>query len=227
MLAAELISDTIPSVKSSDNVARVLDWMGEFKVTKLPIVVKQKFWGIVRESELLDALDDDMTIGELLQMEENELSAEGKKYGILGNKHFYDVLALMSKLQLEILPVIDEDRNYLGMITAADIAFHAGELFAVHEEGSIVVVETLQNNYMLTEVARIVEAGNAKVLSLYIRNFPDSAKVWITVKINVLNPEKVISLFERYNYTFISSYQLEEENNDYKRNLSALMRMID
>lgn len=227
MLAAELISDTIPSVKSTDIVARVLDWMGEFKVTKLPIVVKQKFWGIVRESELLDALDDEMTIGELLEMEENELSEEGKKYGILDSKHFYEVLALMGKLQLEILPVIDEDRNYLGMITASDIAFHAGELFAVHEEGSIIVMETLQNNYMLTEVARIVEAGNAKVLSLYIQNFPDSAKVWITLKINVLNPEKVISLFERYNYTFISAYQPEEEINDYKRNLSALMRMID
>lgn len=227
MLATELISDTIPSVKSTDIVARVLDWMGEFKVTKLPIVVKQKFWGIVRESELLDALDDEMTIGELLEIDENELSEEGKKYGILDSKHFYEVLAQMGKFQLEILPVIDEDRNYLGMITAADIAFHAGELFAVHEEGSIIVVETLQNNYMLTEVARIVEAANAKVLSLYIQNFPDSAKVWITLKINVLNPEKVISLFERYNYTFISAYQPEEDNNDYKRNLSALMRMID
>lgn len=227
MLASELISDTIPSVKSTDTVERVLDWMGEFKVTKLPIVIQQKFWGIVRESELLDALDEEMTIGELLKIEDGILPEEGKRYGILGSKHFYDVLALMGKLQLEILPVLDEDRNYLGIITAADVAFHAGELFAVHEEGSIIVMETLQNNYLLAEVGRIVESANAKVLSLYVQDFPDSAKVWITLKVNVLNPERVIAAFERYHYTFISSYQHEEENSDYKRNLSALMRMLD
>lgn len=227
MLASELISDTIPSIKSTDTVERVLNWMGEFKVTKLPVVVKQKFWGIVRESELFDALDEDMTIAELLEMEGDILSEEGKKYAILGSHHFYDVLAQMGKFQLEILPVIDEDRNYLGLITAADVAFHAGELFAVHEEGSIIVMETLQNHYLLAEVGRIVEAANAQVLSLYVRQLPDSAKVWITFKINVLNPEKVIALFERHHYTFISSYQQEEENNDYKRNLTALMRMLD
>ena len=38
MLARDLISDSIPSVKMTDKVGRVMGWMSEFKVGQLPIV---------------------------------------------------------------------------------------------------------------------------------------------------------------------------------------------
>ena len=70
MLARVLISDTVPSVKTSDRVDRVLLWMSEFKVSQLPIVNVSGYIGMVREEDLLEVEDQDHPIGDVEMREE-------------------------------------------------------------------------------------------------------------------------------------------------------------
>ena len=45
LLAKDLITDTLPSIKTSDNATRVLEWMSEFKVAQLPVVNHERLLG--------------------------------------------------------------------------------------------------------------------------------------------------------------------------------------
>ena len=227
MIAAELISDTLPAVKLTDTVSRVLDWMNEFKVTQLAVISADKLYGIIRENDLLDAESGENTIKETLYIDEHAPYGQSANLYILEGKHLYDVLSLMAKYKLEILPVCDINKHYLGVINIRDIVRNLGEMFAVNEEGSIVIVETQRTNYSLAEVGRIVESTDATVLSLYLYPVPDSTMLRITLKVNVSNPSRVSAAFERYKYAVVMSYYHLDNIEDYKENIDFLLKLME
>ncbi|MGV3508327.1 MAG: CBS domain-containing protein [Sphingobacteriaceae bacterium] len=49
MIAQQLLSDTIPALKTSDSIQKVLDRMAEFRVSHLPIVNHNQLLGIVSD----------------------------------------------------------------------------------------------------------------------------------------------------------------------------------
>lgn len=227
MIAASLISDTIPSVKLTDSVEKVLDWMGEYKIGQLPIISERSFRGMVKENDLLDAENPKAKIQDILYLNEEMPYVSGQNLFVGQSAHIFEVMSVMSQYQSDTLAVLDLDKHYAGLISARDVVNHLGEVFAVEEEGSTVIIETTQNNYSLAEIGRIVESTDAKVLSMYVHNIPDTAQLEITLKVNVLNPSRIIAAFERFKYVVKMSYFHAEAIEDYKRNLNALMQMLD
>ncbi|MCY1558559.1 hypothetical protein D9M68_955060 [compost metagenome] len=55
-------------------------------------------------------------------------------------------------------------------------------------------------------MAQIVEADNAQILSSYIRSFPDSTLLEVTLKINRTELSGIIASFERYGYEIKAIY---------------------
>lgn len=227
MTAAELISDNLPCVKPSDSLELVLNWLEEFKVTQLPIVDKGKFIGIITENNLLDAPDIHANLSDILYLDEETPFSGGATFFVYEGKHLYEVIALMSQFKLEILPVIDGEKNYLGVITAREVIQHLANVFATNEEGSVLVVRTTQNNYSVAEIGRIVESVNAQILSLYMMDVAETNQIQISLKLNVVNPERVKAAFERFKYEVVMSFFNVDRIEDYRRNLDALFQMLD
>ena len=95
MIASEIISDSVPSVKSTDPVGLAIDWMNEFKLAQLVVVDKGRYKGLVTEDDLLDAEELTMLIGDL----KHKYAGWESAY-ILENNHIYDAMALMSEFNL-------------------------------------------------------------------------------------------------------------------------------
>jgi acetoin utilization protein AcuB len=220
MIARELISDSLPSVKSTDRAGMVLDWMNEFKLNQLPIVDNGAYKGIITETAILDGADLDDPISEL------RFSGWDSAY-VLHENHIYDAIDLMSNFKLEAIPVLDDDHQYLGVITLRDLSRTLGELFAVHEPGGVLVLEIPAYSYVLSEIGRIAESADAKVLSLYLSSLPGSKDLMLTLKLNVEDLTRVIASFERFEYSIVRSYQRVNPMNDYGRNIDTLMRFLD
>jgi CBS domain-containing protein len=221
MVARELITDSVPSVKPSDTAGFVLDWMGEFKLTQLPVVEEGIYHGLVTENDILDATDLK------LRIEEIRLGFWDSTY-ILETQHFYQVIALMSRLRLELLPVLDEANRYLGVITIRDVVSRIGNLFAVEEPGGIITIEVAPYDYSLSEIGRILETVDAKALSLYVSEFlQGSNTLLLTLKVNVEDPGRIVAAFERFNYKVVLTYFNASQNEDYRRNLDAFLRFLD
>ncbi|WP_449437965.1 CBS domain-containing protein [Pedobacter steynii] len=99
MFASELISNSIPPLKTSDTIQKSLDRMAEFKLYHLPIVNEAQFLGLVAEEELIEIRDVEQSIGSLSLSILNPFVFE--------DVHVYDIIRLFNQLHLSVVPVLD------------------------------------------------------------------------------------------------------------------------
>ena len=192
MVAAELISNIIPPLKTSDTVQKALDRMSEFKLYHLPIVNESQFLGLVSEEELIEIRDHDTPIGSLALTILNSFVFE--------DSHIYDVVRLLNQLQLSVVPVLDAQKNYVGVISLNNLLAYTADIYSIKEPGGIIVLSISNRNNSLAHMAQIVEADNAQILSSYVSSFPDSTRLEVTLKINKTELSGIIASFERYDY---------------------------
>jgi len=220
MIASSLISDNVPSVKSTDSAWSVLGWMSEFKIYQLPVVDEGLYVGMISEDDILDAADLMLPISEIQYPARDRIHVHE-------SDHIYQAVSAMNNFQMEILPVLSDNNEYLGIITLRDIVTRLGTLFALQEPGGVIVLEIPQNSYMLSEIGRITESENAKVLSLYISPTPSSQTYYATLKVNIEDLSRLVASFNRFEYNVVKTYFRAEQLQNYQRNLDALMNYLD
>jgi len=198
MLAKEIISDVIPAVRPSDAGIKALNWMEIFRISHLPIVENDEFLGLISDTDIYDLNQVEDTI------ESHNLSLF-RPY-VFQNQHLYEVISLAAGLNLSIIPVLDEKMKYTGVITLYDLVHEFAKLSAVESPGAIFTLELNLTDYSLTQIAQIIEGNDAKVLSMYLNNVPDSTKIEITIKINKVEFSGIRQTFERYDYVIKSSF---------------------
>jgi acetoin utilization protein AcuB len=192
MVAKDLISEVIPSLKTSDTGQTALNWMEIFRVSHLPIVNNQDFLGLISDTDIYDMNQPEEPIGN------HELTLF-KPY-VDGEQHIFEVIGLASRLKLSIVPVLDSHNHFKGVITTSDLIRHLAGISSMDQPGGIIVLELVERDYSLTQIAQIVEGNNIKVLSMYITSPPDSTKLEVTLKLNTGDLVSVVRTFERYNY---------------------------
>jgi len=218
-LAKDLISDEIPPLKTSDTGTRALHWMEEFRVSHLPIVNHEEFLGLISESDIMDLNDPEQAIG-------NHSLSLFKPY-VTANQHFYDVLKIASTLKLSIIPVLDAGEKYLGIITLARLLDELSNMASIKDNGGLIVLEMHQNDYYLSEIARIVETNDAKILSLYISSASQAEKLEVTIKVNRMNLTGILQTFERYNYTIKAFFHESSGDDGLRDRFETLMNFLD
>ncbi len=192
MIAKQLISEIIQPLKTSNTGTEALNWMNFFKVRHLPIVNNTSFLGLISEDDIFDLNITDQAIG-------NHKLSLNKAY-VFDYEHIYVALKTISENNLTLLPVLDNNENYLGVISSFDIIKYFSDLSNVSREGGIIVLEVNQHDYSLVEISNIIESNDAKILSLYINSIPESTLLEVTIKINVTDISAITQTFNRYNY---------------------------
>ncbi|RZL45306.1 MAG: CBS domain-containing protein [Pedobacter sp.] len=219
MIAAELISNVIPPLKTSDHVQKALERMSEFKLYHLPIVNETQFLGLVSEDELIEIRDQQTPIGSLSLTIINPF--------VFQDAHIYDVIRLFNQLQLSLVPVLDLNKNYLGVVSINNLLAYTAETYAVKEPGGIIVLEIGNRNNSLAHMAQIVEADNAQILSSYVSSFPDSTRLEVTLKINKMELSSIIASFERYNYEVKAVYNNTQNDNGSTDRFNSFMNYLN
>jgi CBS domain-containing protein len=219
MLVSDLITDEIPPLKMTDTVEMALDWMEQFKVSHLALVRNKELMGVLSESDLLDYNKPEETF--------EEARIQVLKPIIHHYQHSYELLKLMSSLNLTLIPVLDENEFYKGCITLKGIVQNLSGMASVQSPGGVIVLELNQNDYSVTQIGNIVEGNDAKILSLHVSSVPDSTKIEVTIKINREDLSRVLQTFNRYNYTIKASYNYGDYENDLKSKLDEFMHFLN
>ena len=220
MYAKDLISDVIPSLKTSDTGTKALNWMETFRISHMPIVNNKEFLGLISDNDIYDLNMADEPIG-------NHSLSLFSPY-VKNYQHIYEVIEVASRLKLTVVPVLDDKKNYLGVITLSDLIHYFAELSALKHPGGIIVLELHGNDYSLTEIAQIVEGNDAKILSLYLTSPGDSMKLDLTIKINRTDISSIIQTFNRYNYNIKASFMKDEKlDNLYSDRYDSFMRYLN
>jgi CBS domain-containing protein len=219
MIAKHLITDGIMPLKTSDTGKTALSWMEEYKVSHLPIVNNQEFLGLISELDIYNLNSFDEPLGN------HKLSL--KHPYVFENQHIYDVLKLVNEQNLSLVPVLNEEENYLGSINLQNLIKYFALSLSVDNPGGIIVLEMTYNDYSLTELAKIVEENDAKILSTFLLNHEDSTRLDVFLKINKVDISSILKTFERYNYFVKASYGEENDNEDLRERYNSLMNYLN
>jgi len=192
MVAKDLISEIIPSLKTSDTGQTALNWMEIFRISHLPIVNNQDFLGLISDADIYDMNQPEEPIGN------HELTI--LKPFVTVDQHLFEVIGLASRLKLSVVPVLDAKNHYKGVITTSDLIRRIAGISSMDQPGGIIVLEMVERDYSLSQIAQIVESNNIKVLSMYITSPSDSTRLEVTLKVNTIDLLAVVRTFERYNY---------------------------
>lgn len=218
MIAGNLITQMLTPVRTSDSGQDALNLMSEFNVRHLPIVNNTELLGVVSQEDILNH-DAKEPVGSynlsLIRAYVND------------QDHIYDIIKLLIENQLTIVPVVDAENNYVGMVTEKDLLQFFARAASFTEPGSILVLEVNRRDYSMAEMARIVEGENAAILSSFVTSNLESVNVDVTLKINKQDLQSIISTFERFSYKVKATFHEDSYLEDLQERYDSFMSYLN
>lgn len=219
MFIGEILVKDYYDLRSNDTVSYALDKMSELHCSQLPVVNGKDFLGIITENHLLSANDTKQTVGTLI--------VSLRFLYLYANQHIYEALQYMNAHQLEILPLLDKDNYYLGIITLADLLQEANLTMGNSNSGAIIVVELDRKDISFSQIAHIVEAENIKIVNMSVQDIPDSTKAELTIKVNTQNISSLIASLWRFDYIVKATFDDLKQDSDLKERYDILMNYLN
>ena len=219
MIALQLLRNDIKPLKSGDKVFEAHALMDDYKVSHLPVVDGEEYLGLVSEGDLLDAVDDELSI--------KEGSSKLVRAFVGADKHLFEALNLFHEFKLSMLPVLDTDEHYMGYLHPQDIVSMMGGMLSSKIPGGIIILEVNQGDYQMSQIAQIVESNDARILASYITSDANSTMLEVTLRINRKDLTSIVQTFQRYNYGISATYHESEHAIDLKARFDNFMKYLN
>lgn len=219
MLTKNLINKNIPSLKLQDSVGKALQLINDFRISHLPVVNDNKFLGLISEDDLLDADDAKQSI---MQLQGSFINA-----AVPDNVHFLNAVSHSIRFDTNVIPIIRNEGDYVGVITTNDLLKTLGNFAGADEIGGIIVLEMERSQFSISEISRIVENNDCTILHLNTTVDAITGLLTVTLHINKKELASIIASFERYEYDVIYSFGNEKFENEISSNYQNLMNYLD
>ena len=214
MTAENYIDSSIPYVTPDYTCSRVLSLMDTFKMSHLSVVENDIYIGMVSEDELYDK--------NLFEGKLSEFGVMRAPY-VQSTQHILDVLAVATQFSVPIVPVVSADRKYLGAVTSQNLLDAVAKITNVQSKGAVLVLEMGVHDYSMSEIARIVESENAKLISSYVTEYEDSTRMDVTLVLNMAEISPVVKSLERYGYKVNTFFSGSNKIDDFYRERYKLL----
>lgn len=219
MQAYEFINNLIPPLKPKDKVKLALNWMEEIRTDILPVVDEHMFMGFVTEDLVFTVNDPELTIA--------KISLENISCFVYQDKHIYDVIKVASEYHSNMIAVVDRENNYLGVVTMEDAISAFADSLSIQSNGAVLVLSMNMTDYSLSEIARIIESENTKILSSFLSSDPlDDSKIKLTLKLDKTELRHVKATLERFGYRILDHFQEEEGISGEQERIDNLFRFL-
>jgi len=220
MIAKELINQMIPPLKVTDTAAYAVAWMEEFRTKELPVVKDGKFLGLINGDQILDLNDDTKKIEELVM--------GCADCFVRDTQYFYDILKIAVENNIELVGVVDDNNEFVGVITIQDTLTAFAQTTPVQAAGSVVVLSMNSSDYSLSELGRLVEENNGRILSSSIKQDAGNREMLkVTLKINLEDISAIVATFERFEYKIISQFQNNKVTDTDRDRIDELLKFLD
>jgi acetoin utilization protein AcuB len=219
MIAKLILSSTPEPVRLSDSGSDILYHLDENHLDDIPVVNKGLLVGSVKESDIYTLDDPDKPL--------SSQKVTLARAFVYEYQPILDVLKVFASSKLTVLPVVDEKEHYSGCITLKKAVSEMAEILAVDNPGAFIVLELNQNDYVLSQIAQIVESQDSKILNLFVTPLPDSTMAEVIIKVNTREIQALIQTFNRYNYIIKATYTEDEQmHDDLRDRYDSLMRYL-
>ena len=220
MTAEELINHMIPPLKVTDDAHKAIVWMEEFRCNHLPVVNNGTLMGFISEEIILESNDTEKNLA--------DFDLVASQCTVPLDAHFYDILKVAGDNKLQIVAVLNDSNQYVGVITVQDILATFAQSASVQMPGAIIVLSMDLVDYSLAEISRYVEENNAKIISSTMVEDPmDKGKIKLTLKVNQVDIKRIVATLERFNYRVIARYKETKHEDHEKEKIDLLLRYLE
>lgn len=220
MQAKALISSSIEFIDPKLSGKKALDLMDQYRINHLAIVKDNYYQGILSRNEILS-----------WESTENKISKYSSSLAsahVKSDQHLFDIIEVLEKNSLSIVPVIENDNKYFGVITIEKLIHTIAKSVTIQSIGGIIVLEMNSRDYTLTEIASIVESYNTKILSSYVISNPNSTKIDLTLKLDKEDISAIVKDFERRGYQVSASFKNDNTSDDQSiERYESLLRFLN
>lgn len=217
MLVNNYISKDFIPPKLSHSISHALDLVDDFNLTHIPVFEGLNFVGNFSKEMLEESAADEKISG---------IKDFAEQFYITENASLFDAIEKFHNHTSNILPVINEEKHYLGFLMMDDVISALSAMPFIIEPGSIMTVEIPQKQFSISEVAKIVESNNGRITGLFITGYEED-RVQITIKLIAENLASVGETFDRFGYSVILKFFSDEKEDLMRDRFDQLMKYLD
>lgn len=141
--------------------------------------------------------------------------------------HYSEVVKLWDSLSMDVLAVTDSHGVYLGAINPQSLLQFWATSIGIKQPGSVIVLQVHSMDYMLSEIVRIVESNDVKILNIGVHEATDSEYLWLSLKLDTGILKGVLASLERYNYHLYAYFMRSDLQDDSDLKYQQLMKYLD
>jgi len=220
MIAKDFINPMLPVLKSTDTVGKAMNLMEEYRIGQLPIVNDSEYRGLINQDIIMDA-DEGLPL--------LALQPEFGEVVVSENQHVLEILALTQKFNLQIVVVLDEAQRFAGIISVNELLNQFSKNLGTQELGAVLEIAVENRSYSLSEISRLIESNNTKIISSYYSSgsFSDDTKDILTLKLNRQDITSVLATLARYEYDVVGAYNFDTIESPDRERYDLLMKYLE
>ena len=192
----DYITNDYKAINSNDTIAAVQDFLSDVPFSHFPVLESDTYIGCITLVDI-DLFNADKLVNEY------RYTLEG--FFVRNTTMWLDVLEIFAKNHTNLVPVLDENNQYLGYYEVEDIIKFFHETPFLKEPGGIIIVKKAILDYSMSQITQIVESNNGKLLGLFISE-ANTDSIQVTIKISLGAMNEIIQTFRRYNFEIISEH---------------------
>lgn len=176
-------------------VSEVKSLFKNLPFTHFPIVEETRLVGMLAQADIMHLPNDDKEL--------REISHFFQFYKAQSETNCLDLLSLFAKYDTDILPVVDDQNQYMGYFELDDIITVFYKTPFLDSNGTTLVVEKNTQSFSMSELSQIIEYNGIHLLGIYISEVKEQT-TQLTIRIDTENVNEVIQSLRRHEYEVLS-----------------------
>ena len=221
MLVKQFTKNNQVCLTQSSTVEEAVDLLEQSGADIYPVIDENNgtLTGIITASQIESYENDQILISQLKL--DNEIQVEEEK-------HIFEAIRLVLKHEVRMLPVVDHEGHYQGIIRKQEMMEALSGLLNLSELGSILTIEMEQYDFTLTKLIELIETEGAKILGLAVETPAGQENNFrVSVKLNTQNTGNITATLRRFGYHVTTNTENDFSEIDYEARASELLHYID
>ncbi len=221
MLAKDLLNIDFEPLRPSSSIQSALARMDAWCMKEVPVIEPstKKLIGVVTFDQLSESSDKTGPV--------SNISLKSPVF-VYENQHLFEVARKMLQFECRLIPVTDGNETYLGIVEKKEVLEALSKMLNITTKGSVITVEMEQADFMLSELVRLIEMEEAKILGLTVeeptQEYPGFR---VSIKISHIDTSAVVSTLRRHGYHTISENRDDLIQLDLSSRADELVRYLD
>jgi CBS domain containing-hemolysin-like protein len=217
MIWQNFIDQNLQPLQLTDTISEVKTAFKASKFNHLPVFKKGVFKGSINVDDILE-LKPDTKLSEYKYLLE--------VFYVEVHKTNLDLIHEFANHQTNLVPILDEHKNFVGIMKLEDVLDLFGESPFVANEGEVMILRKERTKFSFSEVAQLIETLNARVSGMYVSQLSQET-VEVTVKVEHQGLNEILQTFRRYDYQIASEHPEDLFAEDLKEHSDYLNKYLD